>query len=359
MRLIAGLLLALGGLASSAMAAEDCVRRPVGLTPVWLPAAAWGMEGDLLLAADVAGGRILRFGPTGEYLGDLSRPGSEATSFTKPTSLQAVSDGFLLRDRVFRWLLLDSRGVPAKEVAAGDARKLNITASVLIAGELHGLGTTTEGGRKPEFRFLRVKLEPLSVLEVGETIDAEAREMDFHGLLGSTIAEAGGEPFALRFTELPRIERLWPQRALKSFPQGFSSLPALPQPGGPGEAQRRRFQALEKARMPVALLGQAGALFVITREPDGAGRTRWLAHRIDLQLDRLAAPVRLPTHAAHLLIAPGPRHWAILEESSLTAEGFNTLEAVVLVPTSWLTASDSPLKDLERESQCPRPATAQ
>lgn len=346
------LLIAACVLVSSATAAEDCGRRAVGLSRVWLPTAAWGTAGDLLLVGDVAGSRILRFSATGEYLGDLSQPDSGPTSFTRPTSLQAVSEGFLLRDRVFRWLLLDPRGAPAKEIAAGDPQKLNMTASVLIAGELHGLGTTTAGGRKPEFRFLRVRLEPLSVLEVGETIESKAPEMDFHGIQGSTVAEASGRPFVLRFTEPPRIERLWPSKALKAFPQGFASLPSLPTRTGPGEAQQQRYDALEKARLPVALLGQAGTLFVITREPEGAGRTRWLAHRVDPELDRLVATVRLPTHAPQLLITPGPRNWAILEETSLTAEGFNTLESVLLVPAPWFTSADSPLKALESELKC-------
>lgn len=358
LRLQAGFFLSLWTLCPWWAHAGQCVRAPVALDSVWLPSAAWGTEGDLLLVADVAGSRLLRFDAAGDYLGEVSRHGSEPTSFTKPVWLQATPGGFLLQDRVFRWLLLDPRGFPSREVAPGDPLKLNLTASVLIAGELHGLGTTTEGGRDPELRFLRVSLEPLSVKQAGEVISSTSQELDFHFLLGRTIAEAGGKPFALRFTAPPRLEEVWAGRALKSFPQGFSALPALPRLAGPGEAQQRRYQSLETARMPVALLGQGGALFVLTREPESGGRTRWLIHQVDPGTDRLVATRRLPSSASHILVVPGPRQWAILEQSSLAPMGYNALEGIVLIPTVWLTASDSPLAGLEAEPRCPVPLPA-
>ncbi|RMH25195.1 MAG: hypothetical protein D6692_11605, partial [Planctomycetota bacterium] len=91
------------------------------------------------------------------------------------------------------------------------------------------------------------------------------------------------------------------------------------------------------------LYGWKDYLYVLTREPREDGGTRWSLHRIDPRADKLGRTVVLPTRSAHVVLAPGPRYWAVVEKGSVEADGGQTLDGLLLVPSSWIEKAPSPL----------------
>lgn len=320
-----------------------CERVPVGLAKVWLPDAAWSVDGKTLVVTDVAEGRLLRFSARGERLADISSPGSGPRDFNHPTVLHPTAEGFLLTDGVRRWLALDHEGRPVRQVVAADRSVIGVMAqAVLLDGELVGFGSAAEGEGRHRSGFLRLSLEPLKVIARAEGPAETSPEIDFYSALPHLVVAAGPHAYALRFTEPPRIERLFPPGRLQAFPPGFEQLARIP-PGLTGPGRQADFDSFfVKQTLPVALFGQGGDLYLLTRQPASEGGTRWRLHRIDPNHDRLLGSVDLPTRVINLLVAPGPAWWAVLEEGMASAEGRLSLESLLLLSTEWLARSGSP-----------------
>lgn len=340
-------------LASDSLGAQSCLRSSVAATGVWLTSAAWDMSGDRLVATDVAGGRLLLFSVDGRRQPDVLRPGKGPLEFNKPTWVRGHGSGFLLQEGVSRWLRLDSEGKPAKEIYGALPTELALVHGVFVGSQIHGLGYQGQPGTPPPgLEFLRVTLEPFAVIERGEGISFESSEMAYVELLGYLVASLGDRSYALRLGPPLRIERLWPTQKLNSFPAGFAGLPELPTlPPSPAAIQEL-YGRLARLKMPVAIHGWEKALYLLTREPGASGATRWLLHEIDPVADRLVRTLMLPTHAAHLLVAPGERRWAIFEEGPVGSDRYNTFENLLLLPSEWFSNSNSPLDAGKPEPKC-------
>lgn len=340
------LLLALLAAAAQPQLGEPVCRRVhIDLPGVWLPDAAWSPDGLLLLASDVGAGRLLRFEDSGARLSDVVAPGSGPKEFNHPGLIYPTKDGFLLRDQGVRLLALDARGQPRGLVATFYPWEAGVTSeSALLGDDLVGLGSAHEEDGSRWFGYLRLASAPIRVLARGEAVPPAAAELPYYPALENSVAVASERAYALRYTTPPRIEELFPTKKLSAFPPGFTPLPTIPA-GSTLPGRSLEFEAfMSSARLPVKLLGYGPLLYLLTREPAPGGGIRWLLHRIDPVADRLEATLELPSRAPNLLVAPGPRDWALLEKSRASADDRVVLESIVLVPAPWLEQPNSPLR---------------
>ena len=215
--------------------------------------------------------------------------------------------------------------------------------AVPVEGDLFGYGLLLSPDRSPErgwFRFDLSRGALSETLQTKDDLETQARAWDFEALARPILAAVEGRGYALRFQEPPFLERIVPTaRKLSAFPEGFGALPKMPEVRG-AEAAAVRFRVIERSAIPVNLFGRGASLYLLTRRPMPRG-TVWQLHQIEPQKDRLLRSLDLPTRAAHILLTPGPRFWAILEKGPVVRAGEQEISSMVLVPSGWIEDSAS------------------
>ena len=269
------------------------------------------------MVADISGGRLLRYAKNGRFLGSA---GTQTTSIGeyRPVQIHLTRDGFLVRSRAYEWFELDRNFKLLRHIRPEGAPRLAMLGEVLTGNEVAGFGTFRKSDQSWGFGVLRVRLSPLELIESFDELSLSSKEGTLYTSLAPEAALANGAPYVLRFGEPSAIVNVRTRQRLKSFPPGFERLPTLPQATGP-DSEAPRAQVLEKSTMPVALYGYGAYLYVLTRRPDGDGKTVWQLHRIDPARDALTGSVTLPTSAAQVVLAPGKDFWALLEKGGLAS----------------------------------------
>jgi len=297
---------------------------------------AWGPGDTELLLTDPAIHAILRLTLDGNYPGPLVLGDGKPIDTAGPISLQANPGGYLLQDRPWRWVYYSRNFLPVRVLEPTlYPPAVNFVTFVENGGEFIGYGRVKNPQDGWTTGVVRVSTDQLALLEVIEEIPVDSRRGDlFSTVPGGWVALAGAV-YGLVFDEPSHILEIKPDRRfLRSFPDGFAVLPALPESRGP-ETMVARFQALAQSKLPVALYGHGAHLYLLTREPK-ADKTLWRLHQIDPQRDVLVRSLTLPTTAPHLSLLPGDKEWIVLERGPVLGPGQQKVESMLRIPTPWI-----------------------
>lgn len=356
---VAGLVAVLGSLSAHALSptqggtADETYWRVALDEPElrWIGSGAWDSMGDTISLVDVASATILRYRFDGLFLEAVKRPGLGRYEFNHPATIQAAGGGYIVDDyggSGIHWIwfdegfrptrALDIRGdllVPS-EIDGATVERVHLGSGwAIVDGSLVGYGRVIFRGGGSEQGWLALD-EISGEVRSFRSADLGEAHYDAASLIGSSIASAGDYLYLLHRGDPVHIRRVFPggPKELTAFPDGFRVPPALPHSSGP-ESDRARYQALTEARMAARLYSQGGFLYLLTRQPEGSV-TGWRVHQIDPREDRLVRTVRLPTTAEHVMLVPGPKHWAVVEKGPVIASGRQEVEGWWLVATAWL-----------------------
>jgi hypothetical protein len=330
--------------AGAADSQPSCRRVALDPSPSWLSAATWSGDGRQLVLVDAAGSRLLRY-TDGKYSGEVKRPGMGALEFNDPIGLQSIPEGFLLTNYPGRFIWLDRSFQPLRsmdflKIKPGGKIHQKFESFSLKDPRLTGnslLGfTILHLDDKPWQGFVRGTLNPFELTDLIEEVNPKSPEDRLFRLLPPESAPAGNDDYVLRWAQPTYILQVWPQkRRLKAFPPGFEALPTLPEGVGGMAAGPTLYKALEHSTSAAGLYGQGAYLYLLTRKPTGQG-TLWQLWQIDPQRDTIVRSVILPTQTNHVVLAPGPVHWAVIEKGPVIESGKQAIKTVLLLPSSWI-----------------------
>ncbi|MGH9382041.1 MAG: hypothetical protein ACRD2Z_15715 [Thermoanaerobaculia bacterium] len=347
---------------------DEMVCRVVDLDPAprWTFWGTWTENGERLILADVGGGRLLHFARDGSDSGAVAQPGGGALEFEYPGDITRLGDQFLLVDRADRVVRLDDDLVPTRSwrlrelpvldrMSAGDQAAHVMTISSIVgrgSDEVIGVVNAMDG-TAARLGIGRLTLGGRPQIEVMEWLGGTTESLLQHyGVANPAVAVVGDSVYALRFDNEPRIAQIIPVvRELASFPEGFDEMPVLPAVRGSADSVAF-FGLLERARTPTGLLGYRDQLFLVTRQPQSTGGTRWMLHQIDPEKDVLVRSIQLPTSSNHIVVVPGSVDWAIVEKGPVVGPGQQAIRRAVMVPAAWIENPDEWVTDLS--SRCGR-----
>lgn len=314
-------------------ALPGCRRIALSPLPKSVPRLTWSLDGEEILVTDNFDRSLLRYRKDGRLLGAVTPPAMRHDAF-KPTRVHPAPNGFLVQSSAYYWVWFDRGFKPLRHIEReGGPPRLALVDYVPVGGELFGLGTFHKSGPSWEAGILRVRLEPLELIEVIEEVSFTSKGGTLYTSLTSMVANAGGEPYMLRLDEPSYIQNIRSRKRLKAFPKGFETLPSLPRNEGP-DSTVPRARVIEASSMPFALYGRGAFLYLLTRQVKPVGKTIWQLHRIDPRKDQLLGSVTLPSSASDLRLAPGPEDWAILEKGPVMGLGEQKVEGLLLIPAS-------------------------
>lgn len=331
---------------SRAQSPGSCRRIALDPAPAWSPSAAWSPDGRELVLLDIVGARLLRY-RDGKPSGIVVSPGRAELEFNDPIDLSTIPGGFLLTNYPGKLIWLDPGFHPSKALdflrvkakihlhEHDNVERFSLNSPRLVSDSVIGFAilhlndTPWEG-------FVRSTLKPFLLTDLIEEIQPKAPEDRLFRLLGQGTALAAGGDYALRWAQTTYILQLWPQtHRLKAFPAGFEALPKLPEGVGGMAGGPILYKALEHSTSADRLYGQGAYLYLLTRKPTGQGPL-WQLWQIDPQRDAVLRSMTLPTHASHILLAPGQVDWAVIEKGPVIEEGKQAIKSMLLIPSSWI-----------------------
>ncbi len=328
----AALLLLTQGLEPDARGGTAC--RSIALDPAPGPVVsmAWSRNGEELVIADSFGGRLLRYGNQGAFLGIVG-PQKATIGEYRPNRIHLTRKGLLVKSRAYEWFEFDSGFKLLRHIGPDGPPRLAMYDEALSGDELFGFGSVRRSDHTSIFGIHRAKLSSLELIETSEEMPLDSKAGTLYTTLSPEVALAGGVPYALRFGEPSYLLNVRAHQRLKAFPKGFDRLPTLPSVTGP-DSDIPRDRILQKTAMPVALYGSGSFLFVLIHRPANEGMAIWELHRIDPVKDLISGAVILPTSVPEIVLAPGKESWAILEKGPLTASGKQEARRLLLVPSA-------------------------
>jgi hypothetical protein len=242
-----------------------------------------------------------------------------------PAVVARTDEGFLLEKVDGHFLGLDSQlrtvreSVPEWKNATAREYVGSLYQWTVAGDRLVGFGTITQPDQRFERGFLRA---PLRLDGKAEMLKPFANE-DFYLLSGySFLASLGDEAYFVVMDKRPAIYRAAPGSGverLKAFPDEYRIRPDFhTHMTGPKTAPAH-YAELESFAMPAGIYAQDGLLYLLTRRPDGPGKTAWWLYQIDPQRDVILGRVQLPTSADHLTVVPGEKSWFVFERGPVVA----------------------------------------
>jgi hypothetical protein len=309
-------------------------RVPLANPPAWSISASWSRDGNTILVVDAHEKNIIEYSLDGRRLQTIAGVGSS------PSVIQRTEEGYVLQTSPGSFSKLGEKyGVGASQgfsagLASGDAVSAvwgwtSIQDRLLVFGDVEG----KQGWRSS---FLRVGHSSPVTLEELFRLDKEDQARQFFLFGYPLMAATRANSYILVMSRSPYLVEIgFGVRKLRILPKEYSSTPVLP------EARRTEdavtvYSALERSKMPVAIYGWKGNVYLLTRKPKAPQQTEWVLWKIDVCLDRIVGRVTLPTDAEHVVVAPGLTSWAIIEKGPVTAFGRQSIESLLVVEGTWL-----------------------
>lgn len=340
---------------------STCRRVPVEPPPRWLASAAWDHDGDELALVDPVDAALLLFDERGRFRRRIEGVKGQESVFEHPTYLTALDGGFLLFDAPRHLVRLDPSFAPAGSVWLDRATPPErptpgpfFAWAVTRGSVVYGFAHLETAPKQWQSGWVRMRTDPAVEVSMLRETPAGSPEQGFDLCRAGypCAAVAGEKGYFLVQVDPPRLDEAAASlRPLKAFPAQHRRLPKLPALGG-AQGFPRFMKALEQSALAVAVYGRGERVFVLTRKPLGNGETHWELVQIDPRRDEVVGTKVLPTTARHLTIAPGPRSWAIVEKGSVVAAGEQAIESMLLVPTSWIESTTSPLAAAATPPRC-------
>jgi hypothetical protein len=301
--------------------------------PAWSNSAAWSPDGASLIIADTKRRVLMQFSLDGHLQQTITALGSDLSL------IQGTAGGYLVeaRDGGFVWLdgrFSTQRTLDVKAETSDKPTKITSVFGWTSNGDNLLTVSDFEQGGTAKSSLLKISYHSPLVAEPIEAVGSKARRFFLLGY--PLLANADNKGYMLMLEDTAKILEVGlGVRELHSFPSEYRTVPDLPTPKNAAEA----FAPIERATMAISLIGWRDMLYLITRKPLGEGRTQWTMWPIQPREDRMLAGKVLPTQAAHILVVPGPKKWAILEKGPVLANGTQDISSVLLIEPRALEAA--------------------
>lgn len=330
---------------------STCRRVPLeGVELRWVSSGAW--VGESLILADPATSRLVEIGPRAEPRSHRAL-GQGPLEYLRPAQIEPLPEGYLLQDGNSHLLQLnrDLRPQQAMELGAASSRDGKRVGGLFNwtldeSGELFAYASIQRADDEWWAGMVRLGVDPVEErvrIEPLLRVPTESRESVFYRMIYQYVATLGERGFLLSMGERPAIVLLGAEpRRLDAFPADLRRRTELPPIEGP-QSVPVLLAAVEAASLPVGLYGWQDRLYLLGRRPAESTGTEWTLTVIDPERDRIERTLRLPTGASHLVVVPGDTQWALVEKGPARALSDQEVRSALLLPASWLSATDSPL----------------
>jgi len=299
------------------------------------------MDDGSLLLADARRQSLLRMSPNGERL--------TPPAFELPVrEIRPILGGFLLKIANDQYLALNRNLRLEKSFRFDSTGTASISAVynwMPLAKALLAFADVREGGRWTS-GWVKIPLANNGRYQMLRPAPLKGLERNLYPLGLPYVAAAGEKGYFLAPVEgemrLFSVSAADTGNTISELPKGPRYvLPKLAGPAGFG-AVAARYKALETFAGPVGLYGYDKKLFLLTRRPSPDG-TDWRLHRLDPTTGEELGSGTLPTSAAHLLVIPGPKQWAVIEKDPVRSPGDQEVRSMLVLPAEWAEGlKDSP-----------------
>jgi hypothetical protein len=333
--------------------ARNCYRVPLLEPPRWISSAAWIEDSSRLLVVDPHRDALISY----DFQGRSTPLQLSGTAKVLPATVARTAEGFLLEKVDGHFLGLDSQlrtvreSVPVWKNAKASEHVGSLYQWTVVGDQLVGFGAITRLDQRFELGFLRA---PLRLDGKAEMLRPFANE-DFYLLSGySYLASLGDEAYFVLMDKRPAIYRAVPGSGverLRAFPDEYRIRPDFhTRMTGPKTAPDH-YAELKGFAMPAGLYAQDGLLYLLTRRPDGPGKTAWWLYQIDPQRDLILGRVQLPTSSDHLTVVPGERSWFVFERGPVVANS-SVLQRISQTISSMVVIQSSAIRSLAVSATC-------
>lgn len=191
------------------------------------------------------------------------------------------------------------------------------------------------------FGFFRSRLREPANLEF--LLDFDGEDVDYYLVGHKYITGLGGDGYALMMNGKPEIIK-FPRSENKKlklnvFPERYRAFRVQ---AANQRTEEKIFKEIEKLTIPVGVYGQDGLLYLLTREPNGDGRTSWFLHQIEPSLEKILGHLKLPTSASHLTVVNTDHNWYVFEKGSVESQGRQQIESMLVIPNSLIRSGAIP-----------------
>jgi hypothetical protein len=226
----------------------------------------------------------------------------------------------------------------------GHGAKLIAILGWTIAGDdLFGYGNFELSDKSIETGFFRISLDNKADAEILSSKPNGATTQLWYRLGLPFIASIGEAGYALKMDDgLSLVKSLPGEEGLGRvgrFTGALGSPPGLTPFETPDDF-KTIMGKLSSSTTPMGLYGWDGKLYLLWRYQD-SNRGDWKVTRINPKKpakEAWEATVILPSHAAQLMLIPGPRHWALVEKGSVEGYMTQSTDSVIFVPASRITS---------------------
>ena len=342
-------------------------------SPLWMVSGAW--DGDSILWIDAARGEIQRVAANGEIeLADVpthqalvaAQPRLQGPSYiwNRPTGFQVE---YKAPAQIF------NLGAQLEEVSAFNVEQSANKAAGVSVLATYGIAPFASGGflsfadiieasapNPPNSAFVHMQasgdLQVYGDIPVGnesknqDKISVNARVRDqytrYYMPYLTTIKDDG---FILFLNEKPTLAKVGTDGSLThlpKFPEEFQHRPVLSRNRelrfDYPEQELEFYQQLESSNLAAGLYSWGDELFLLGKKTKGSqpARADWWMVNINPVTGEQEYKKRLPTHAPHLTVIPGPRFVALVEKGHVrpitdSQAPYTPIREMLLVPTPW------------------------
>jgi hypothetical protein len=332
--------------------ADECRIKNLSPAPAWAGSATWNPGGDAIIVSDQVNQELSVYSSQGSRRGQVPRLKGSPEIAIKPALIQANNSGYILEHQDGNLLFLNqslniSRSLNLLEACKGSSGKIGAAYSWTSVGDdLLVVGDIDKGEKGWSTDLVWVRPNAPSDFKSLNEMSLEDPSRVYYHIGLPYLTHIGPTGYFLLMNEVPEVYKIT-DSSTKTKTNAINKLgfrrPNLPKISGAHDYPKI-YAALEKASMPAGLYGWKGLLFLLIRKPSRTeGQTDWSLVRIDPIKDVIVGnPLPLPTKSPHLLIAPGPKYWAIIEKGVYRGVGDQNLGRTILFPSSWIEAGAPP-----------------
>lgn len=361
-RLVALLAFLAGGQPLVAATSPERCRRAASEHIRWVHSGVW--SGSRLVLGDVGVGGLAVFDLANSQWTKVSYPGEGPLEFTKHEVVAGSGPEVLVSTLMGRLIQLDEALKPRRGFALRHLDKTRHTTMTAVVEVSEGkfLAIVSDGLLSPSTRsdlWTGIAIITIDPAVQVERLRAFPSNFDEHGVTQTRASHLGavlrGRPYWLALESEAFVMEIEAGtfRRLDLLPPEWRKIPAFPRAGG-AATLRADSAVIQKLSFPAGLLAQGTELFILYREASPRGAS-WKLAAVDPGKPSTRRILTLPTRSPWLTVVPGQEYWAILEQGPILGPGTQTTSSVLLVPSGWFTALDSPLTRAGAEEACTTP----
>jgi hypothetical protein len=305
--------------------------------PEWVVSAAWDRTEERVLMADSSRGTLLQY----DLHGEQRRSFGTDPPIAGPAYVFRRPDGYVAKSKENRFTHLDPSFKVRSETQYPSINEVSIYDWTPLGSSFLFFGDVRNPTGQWETGVFRAGLDEVSNC-MTYPISFKSLARPAFRLGYPMFARLGAMGYALVMDEPPFILEIGADtRRLLAYPQGFRNRPHIPATFTEQDepAAHAAFTTIATA---AGLIAWEDALYVLTRRPGKKG-TDWFLFKLDPRADHVdKVGIPLPTHADHLVVVPGQKHWALIEKGPVLAGHAQEIRSMVLVETAVMIRQAAP-----------------